>query len=1015
MKPLHIPAILILVAASAGWSQAPTATPVCVEAGPDPNHMTAAGCNASAPTPSQPAMNTTNPAMQGAANALGNVSYQLGYKLGQWLFGGSNNADNAAAAAAAAEAEREQQDALARQEALREQQRQAMFDRLSHELKMSAFGDMQLKGFDNSAGQMQLKGFSDTTSNTGGGEMALKGFGDSPSSGSTPPTTSDSTTPVGGQTCFFGECGPQNPDLSEPIEPWNDPKVVDLRDVQDGAVVANLAVQAPPADRQMIMDQALAVTNGVSTLPVPATTTLPQISDQGLLEFQQANAAYRQAHDSAYSLQVQFNQYMQQQNDTVAMIRIYEQQLENDLRNNSDSLTLAQQQEKLAQIFDAALMEKLAYGRTYAELLAARQQYYQTKYADEMVLWKAAGGPAIGPPQVTPPPPPPPPTTGATSPDYGANLQLALPPVQGAQAPTQSDLQFLHQLDGIGTAPVPTTAGLQYPNQVNGTGTPGQTQGVVAPANADLQYLQQLNGASPDVLLSAELNTQEITQYPPQIVQRYNTDPAFQQEMNAQHQSLFAERDQAEQQFVQQANAQVQQGLAALQNQGVLQPGTSPAAQAQTNPPLTAQLSSLKQQVEAKLNYQLSGADYETQNLWQQWINQQATQPQSTPAVGQLQGTAGISQAASQAKTPEQAAATASIPFDQGVPPGAPSAVTKAPNANASGQSQAAPSGSASPHSANSGAAQGPVPAPGTVATNAFGDLSDLRDAVGGIPALPPGARTPAGPAIRNYAGARTSDCDDSDEDTNLSSSLTNNILPQHVAALTKLACDLHEVILIQAVKPRTAARLLQGAEPKPLWIKAQTSEVTGYIPAGQLKNAEVQDALEKAMEPDTGCAEASNPQVIEKQAGVKVGDECQEQTIKVLADPVTERPYTSDYDLLALGFEKPDIGPWGDEACLGRMTGREHKFITDAGETVKNDGVPMIRNGAANRAPDKIGATIKFPITVIGCGLQETLWTESELATFILNHRAYHFTASKFWPQPIIDAINEANRPPAN
>jgi hypothetical protein len=116
-----------------------------------------------------------NPAMQGAADALGNASFQLGYKLGQWLFGGSNTNNPEAAAAA----EQERQADIARQKALALQKQQEIFDRLSKALKLSGLADLSLKGFDNNPG-LQLKGFGDLSTTTTSGGLQLKGFGDSP-------------------------------------------------------------------------------------------------------------------------------------------------------------------------------------------------------------------------------------------------------------------------------------------------------------------------------------------------------------------------------------------------------------------------------------------------------------------------------------------------------------------------------------------------------------------------------------------------------------------------------------------------------------------------------------------------------------------------------------------------------------------------------------------------------------------------------------------------------------------
>lgn len=602
VRPFVILGFAVLMICSPALAQVPDATPVCVEAGPDVNHMTAAGCNAPSPsaTSTTRATPAVNPVSQAAVNALGNASYQLGYALGQWLFGSNNSTNDAAAAAAAAEAEREQQAALARQRALEEQRRQAMFDRLSHELKMSGFGEMSLKGFDNSAGEMQLKGFGETSTGT----MQLKGFGDSPSAESTPPLTSEN---LGPQTCFFGECGPQDPGLQDPIDPWNDPNVVDLRDLQQGVDLAAVATKASPADRQSIMDQALNAANGDQTIrvTVPSSSAVPVMSEQGLLAFQQANNAYRQAHDSAYQLQQSYQLNQQREAAANAIVTQTEQQLEADFRANIDRMTLEQKQLAMAQIFDAALQQELQYGKTWAQYLAARQQFYRDRYELQMYLWNTAlgkqGNPPVPPPQLT--------QTLTQEQDLALLQQIQLPSATQTQTisgPPDSDLNLVLPL--------------------------GPT---VAPTKEDLSFLQQVQ--SPDPITKQVLDRfrndeatlwskQAALSCPPNILNRYEHDPQFQDQMNAESKMIYTQQQHANQMALRESEAAWNQEL---QNQGLIKPGIPLAEQVQSNPQLAARLEAAQKQITAELDYKVTRAEYQAQRQWQKWIDQQeSTLPQ---------------------------------------------------------------------------------------------------------------------------------------------------------------------------------------------------------------------------------------------------------------------------------------------------------------------------------------------------------------------------------------------------
>ena len=209
------------------------------------------------------------------------ISDSVADAVHKFLYG--DPAAKAAADAEAAEAERERQAEFARQQALEEQKRQEMFQRLGQELMGFSDGpQLQLMGMGNSP-DLQLMGMDRPN------DLQLMGFGNQAPALNAPPAQ----TPLGPQTCFFGECGPQDPGLQDQIEPWGNSNVVDLRDLQQGVDLASLATKAQPADRQTIMDQVLAAANGDQSVQIamPDSTAVPVMSGQVLLEFQKANDA----------------------------------------------------------------------------------------------------------------------------------------------------------------------------------------------------------------------------------------------------------------------------------------------------------------------------------------------------------------------------------------------------------------------------------------------------------------------------------------------------------------------------------------------------------------------------------------------------------------------------------------------------------------------------------------------------------------------------------------------------
>jgi hypothetical protein len=555
----------------------------------------------------------TNAAMQAAMNQLGTaIDQAVGNELHKMIFG--DPAAKAAAEAAAAEAQREQQAAIARQQALEEQRRQAVFQRLSHELMgLSAAPQLQMMGLSNGS-QLQMMGMDDAP------KLGMMGTDVASSVSSGSPSSGDSTVPAGPQTCFFGECGPQNPDLSEPIEAWNDPKVVDLRDLQQGIDLANVATKAPPAERQTIMDQALAAANGNQSVQVtaPSDNAVPVMNEQGLLAFQQANNAYRQAHESAYQLQQNFQLSQQRQAAVNAVVTQSEQQLEAELKANIDKMTLEQKQLAMAKIFDAALQQELAYGKTWAQYLAARQKYYQDQYDLQMYLWNTALGK-----QGSPPSPPP---------------QLAQRPVV---SPTKEDGALLHAVEAPSDKTAATISGPPDSdlNLVLDLGP------VTAPTAKDLDFLEQIDtwpdSFSQKVYSYFRQNEavlwskQAAFSCPSNLANQFDRDPQFQQKMNSESKTIYAQQQQVSQGALHDAEAAWNQEISKAQSSGLYQPGIPLDQQVQSKPQLAAQLNAVQKQITAELDYKVTRAQYEAQQQWQKWIEQQeaAYRPPTISAV----------------------------------------------------------------------------------------------------------------------------------------------------------------------------------------------------------------------------------------------------------------------------------------------------------------------------------------------------------------------------------------------
>lgn len=587
MKTLALGAITAasLLFASPTWGQgnvpdagAGVSTGICVV----PTYVGGDGrphpCSTLPSAPAKPAANMN----QAIANAGAAAILDL---VGGLLSGNKKDeeARNSAAAVAAA-AEQERQAKLARQRALEEQKRQQMFDRLSQSLKLSGLATLSLKGFDNNPG-LHLKGFGDTPTEAEA-DLQLKGLENSESS-NLAPSQHVGTSPfgLGGNPCpapTATAVGSNFVDLRSdntsacPKVPTGDPNVVDLRDVQQGVNLAVLAANAPPADRQFILDQALDAANGNHSVQVKmaSSSTAPEVSQDGLQAFQQANAAYWQARDSAYQHQQLFNQEEEKREAAYAIVSTYQAQLANDFQNHIDAMTVAQKQETMAKIFDAALQERISYGKTWAEYLAASAQYdFRRRAAQDELMRLAETGP-YDPALRTQGPP-------------DSDLKLLLPVETPTQVPTKADL------------------GLLLGVEVTSPSTEG-------PAELALDFPSD-NRLRPD----------ELREFPPAVAHQYKSDSSFQHTMNAQHLAIFAERDRAAKTAVSDLRQQFDGTIAEMEEAGTMQPGVSISKQEKANPQLHVQLQRTRALILADFECKLAHANWQANDKWQAWIEAQ--------------------------------------------------------------------------------------------------------------------------------------------------------------------------------------------------------------------------------------------------------------------------------------------------------------------------------------------------------------------------------------------------------
>jgi hypothetical protein len=500
---------------------------------------------------SAPATSTggVNPTAAAAANAIGEAGDALIYKL---LFGG-NNQNNAAtaaqqAAAKAAEQQRIQQE-MERQRVLAEQRRQRIFGRVNSMLAASGMGTLSAPGIQMSDVQSMMGSDKPGISLDDIKSASGAGF-DTPAKSVPPPT--DDTNVVDLRDCG----GPSAPCPT----PMGDFGVVDLASVQQGVDLAVVAAGAPAADRQTILDQALAAANGDKTIQVNLASDAPApvVTQQGLLAFQKANAEYRKAQDAQYQFEKAFQNRMKECAAGHAFLdNILKTDLINDLQNHEDEMTLARQQEALSKIFQAGLDQDVACGDENARIALALQNTDWARFEAESVLAKIA--------HVRPPSAP------AVQPTTDADLKLLLPDQPTAE-PTEADMDLVEN-------------------------------GIVSEA----------------VKIPAEV----VKNYPPAVAVKYKTDPSFAAQMNQMHAGIFANLQKDYRAAAREADYAYQKELAGMIQKGIAKPDVPLDQQEAANPQLRLQLQTIRQQITTRLDYECSLARTRAEMDWQGWVEEQ--------------------------------------------------------------------------------------------------------------------------------------------------------------------------------------------------------------------------------------------------------------------------------------------------------------------------------------------------------------------------------------------------------
>lgn len=485
---------------------------------------------------SAPSAAGVNPILQQAVTTLGTA-------LLESLF--SNSPQNAAQQAA--EQQRMQQQ-LEQQRQEAAERRQRIYDRVNGFLAASGLGTIEAPGVQ----------WSDVQSMIDADKPGIDFDGINPATGAGIPDVTAQPAPTGDPNVVdLRNCGGANAPCPAPAGDFG---VVDLASVQQGVDLAVVAANAPAADQQAILDQALAAANGDKTVQVhlAPTASAPIVDQDGLQAFQKANAEYRQAHDSQYRSEKAFADRMQKcQQGSAVISRIMKARLGDDLENREDAMTLAQQHAALAKVLEAGLDEQVECGNEDARIELNLQNTDWAKFEAEQALTKIA--------HVNPPKPP------------------------HQQAISESDLRLL--LPGASPA---------------------------GPAKADMSLVEDSIMAKP-----VEIPAEAVNTYPPAVALKYKADPAFAQQMNQMHAGLYAAMQNDYRTAAQEAESTWHNGLARLSQQGMVKSSVPLDQQEAADPQLHNQLERLRKEITSRLDYRCTAAHAREEIYWEGWVKTQ--------------------------------------------------------------------------------------------------------------------------------------------------------------------------------------------------------------------------------------------------------------------------------------------------------------------------------------------------------------------------------------------------------
>jgi hypothetical protein len=205
---------------------------------------------------------SSNPVVQGLTPGLNNFFNSIGQAMAQRIFGNPQQQQQ----------QQQQLQQLQAQEAARlaEEQRQRAAERMRQQQELHQRLLANLKPLEGTGGNLVAKSLDGASPS---GQLAPKGLDDT------------ALAPKG--TSFFGLGGDQPAQAIDPA--------AEKQNVSRAAYLASKAVTANSADADVLMDEALRVADGEPPFFQIPDNDVPAISDQGLIAFQKANIAYRQA------------------------------------------------------------------------------------------------------------------------------------------------------------------------------------------------------------------------------------------------------------------------------------------------------------------------------------------------------------------------------------------------------------------------------------------------------------------------------------------------------------------------------------------------------------------------------------------------------------------------------------------------------------------------------------------------------------------------------------------------